>query len=495
MSQSTAMMNLSARDADVHLPPAPFSRVDDGGTLSYEGLGTLTRPLWQGRRRSTKASFEEPRILLLTSSLGSGHLRAAQAVEAALLARTPGAQVRTLDFWSLMDEKVAWVARNTYLRLVQEQPALFDRIYRLDQRMWRDLLERSDPPPPAFAEVLAMMPHCRNATVGSSHPVRGAWDRAILPLLGAALSGQLGGKLCGMRLLRLALVQGTLAELARRLAGRVRAFAPDAMIATQMNCAALLSTARRRLRIPTISVPTDFGLHDFWIQPAIEHYCVAHDSIDGLRAAQLDARRISVTGMPLMPGFRRLPTLAAARRELGLAGDADVVLVAGGGLGLGVPEIAKRLLESPVPLQLLVITGRNAKARATMQSMAAAYAGRLVVREWTDRMEVCIRAADVVVGKPGGLTVAEVLACGRPLIATRALGGQESFNVRFLERHRVGRLVDEEHLARAVMELLSDRDALRRAKQRAWRLGRRDGADGIAALAGQLAAQRARIAA
>ena len=60
----------------------------------------------------------------------------------------------------------------------------------------------------------------------------------------------------------------------------------------------------------------------------------------------------------------------------------------------------------------------------------------------------------MVVGKPGGLTVAEVLACGRPLLATRALGGQEGFNVRFLERHGVGRLVPEEALVRGLGDML-----------------------------------------
>ncbi|MGH6628575.1 MAG: hypothetical protein ACREB3_02460, partial [Burkholderiales bacterium] len=70
-----------------------------------------------------------PRVLLLTSTLGSGHLRAAQAVEAALLERAPGAIVQLMDFGSLMDAGVAQTVRRAYLRLVQEHPELYDRIY------------------------------------------------------------------------------------------------------------------------------------------------------------------------------------------------------------------------------------------------------------------------------------------------------------------------------------------------------------------------------
>jgi processive 1,2-diacylglycerol beta-glucosyltransferase len=67
-----------------------------------------------------------PRVLLLTSTLGSGHLRAAQAIEAALLEHSPPPTVQTIDFWSLMDAGVAQTVRQTYLRLVQEHSELYD---------------------------------------------------------------------------------------------------------------------------------------------------------------------------------------------------------------------------------------------------------------------------------------------------------------------------------------------------------------------------------
>jgi hypothetical protein len=109
------------------------------------------------------------------------------------------------------------------------------------------------------------------------------------------------------------------------------------------------------------------------------------------------------------------------------------------------------------------------------------------VWDWTEQTEVFIRAADVVVGKPGGLTVAEALACGRPLLATRSLRGQEGFNVRFLEQHGVGRLVPEDDLLEGIESLLADSGELGRIQQRAWNLGKRDGAPRIAELALALA--------
>jgi processive 1,2-diacylglycerol beta-glucosyltransferase len=91
-------------------------------------------------------------------------------------------------------------------------------------------------------------------------------------------------------------------------------------------------------------------------------------------------------------------------------------------------------------------------------------------------MEQPLAAADLVVGKSGGLTVAEVLACGRPLLVARTLQGQESFNVQFLERHGLGRFVRDEELPDCVRAWLDDRAALNAAQGAARRAGRRDGA-------------------
>jgi UDP-N-acetylglucosamine:LPS N-acetylglucosamine transferase len=440
------------------------------------------------RERSARRNADSPRVLLLTSTLGSGHLRAAQAVELALRERTPQAAIRTLDFWSLMDDKVAWAVRMTYLRLVEKHPVLFDRIYRLDQRTWRGILDSSAPPPASFGEVLALMP----ATGEAPEPAQGIHhpsDRALLRMLCAALSGRARGTPVNGRLLRLALVGLAWSRLVRRLVAEVRRFDPDVIVATQMNPAALLSFARvhKWLNVPAVGVPTDFGVHDFWIQPGIDRYCVAHESLADLNAVGVREDRVLVTGIALMPGFRQPPSMQQARLALDMDPASPTVLVAGGGLGLGVDAVVGRLLARPSAMQIAAIVGRNAQALRSLAPLVARYGRRLKVREWTDQMELFIRAADVVVGKPGGLTVAEALASGRPLIAARSLGGQEGFNVRFLETHGVGKLVSEQDLVGAVDALLSDPGALQKMQERAWGLGRRDGAKRIADLVLQLA--------
>ncbi|MEX1057244.1 MAG: hypothetical protein WED11_05905, partial [Natronospirillum sp.] len=111
-------------------------------------------PMFNGKQAKCR-SF---RVLLVTSSLGSGHTRAAQALAQGIRSHHPYADVHTLDYWSLIDRKVAHAVRTAYLRLVQEHPELYDRVYHLNQGTWRTLLESKDPLPPEITAMTKLLP-------------------------------------------------------------------------------------------------------------------------------------------------------------------------------------------------------------------------------------------------------------------------------------------------------------------------------------------------
>ncbi len=453
-----------------------------------------------GRHRHVGARIrtdDSLRVLLLTSGLGYGHVRAAQAVEAALLQRS--ASVRMLDLWSLMNPGAASIVHQTYLRLVQEYPALYERLYQLDEHTWRQILESEAGPPAAVLEVLELISQIAAGTVAEAKGAQYASDRLLLSMLYTTLPydrTSLAGN--GVRA-RLAIMKWSWLRLSKRLQSIVEAYAPDVIVSTQMIPAAMISSLkqRRRLHVPLMGVLTDYGLHDFWRQPGIDHYCIAHESVAMATPRSHSSAAVAATGVPLMPAFAQPISRLEARRQLNLDPDGRIVLIVGGGLGLSVDAIAAQLLERPSDTSLLVMPGKNANARSALSVRVANHSrkspaqsgarDRIQICEWTERMDIFIRAADVVVGKPGGVSVAEVLACGRPLFATRSLGGQEGFNVRFLQQHAVGALVPDGELAKRIETILARPDELADMQRRAWALGCRSGAARISELALDLA--------
>jgi len=454
--------------------------------------GVVARRL---RNLSAPRARRGPRVLLLTSALGSGHMRATDALAEALRRLAPDAAVHKLDFWSLMNPGVAGSIRQIYLQLVQRHADLYERVHRLDEHTWRRIIENDLEPPEEVRELIGVI--LENSAVRDwLENALGPYpsDLLLFPTACAALQGDTRNT--HMALPRLALGKWVWSRLQRRMEQQILAFRPDVAVSTQMVPAALVSSVKadRGLRLPSIAVLTDFGVHDYWIQPGTDLYCLPDESMIGPPLPAGPHATIAVTGIPLMSGFSSPPSTTDSRANLGLDADAPVVLILGGGLGLGVDTVARRLLECMPRLQLLVMAGQNAAAREALAPLAVRHDPRLVVCDWTDRMEVFLAAADIVVGKPGGLTVAETLACGRPLLATRSLRGQEGFNVDFIERNGVGRLVAEESLPAQIESWLADPASLAAMQATALQLGRRNGAADIAQRALELAA-RARAAA
>jgi UDP-N-acetylglucosamine:LPS N-acetylglucosamine transferase len=384
-----------------------------------------------------------------------------------------------------MDAKVAAALKDGYLQIATAQPEIYDQLYH--SHTWHQLLGK-EPLPASFAEVLDTMcirwfPPNKNWL----SPRTSNMDQALLVTLLDMLTGR--SSPVPEKLIRGGVMMWIRALLLRRLRSELVRFAPDVIIATQVYLSSLMNVVKRRgefSKTPTLAVLTDYGVHEFWVQFGTSSaYCVATDSLaDYLRARGVPRKQVTATGIPLMPEFSNPPSQHEARQRLGLDLARPLVLVTGGWFGIGVSEAVQNLMECALDCQVLVTTGRtDSEGVRMLENLAYRFQQRLRLIEWSDEMAVLLRAADVVVGKPGGLSVAEALACGRPFIATTSLGGQEGFNVRFLEQHGAGHQVPLESLFDALYALLSSPRKLARAQTLAWRLGCRDGAERVARLA------------
>lgn len=415
-------------------------------------------------------------VLFLTSSPGYGHTRAAEAIELALRDQYPTLVASRVDVTDLFDPDVGQALQDGYLELTADHPVLYQKLYDLDKGVYQQLAGTQPADRELIEFLLRQQQRWQHAQGEQTRfPFPAGYQSVDSALLNSLINGMANrSKIPGGQLLLKGLLGIFYRILASRLKNAVLAANPDLIVATQMYPNALLSRYVQNgvITQPIVGVLTDYGAHGLWARNSTELFCVSHENVARtLRDKGINGDQISVTGIPLMPGFTAPPSQFEARQSLGL--DATpTVLVTGGQCGIGLYESVKRMVEDPSLGYRVLITAGRAPADPALLALEQQAPRRLKVLPWSDNMVNLLRAADVVVGKPGGLTVSESLASGRPFIATCCLGGQEQHNVDYLQTHQVGKLIKPEALPSLLNEWFGDRGGIAAKQRRAELLGK-----------------------
>jgi processive 1,2-diacylglycerol beta-glucosyltransferase len=191
------------------------------------------------------------------------------------------------------------------------------------------------------------------------------------------------------------------------------------------------------------------------------------------------ADRITVSGIPVSAKFQNRLPKAEARRRLGLDPQTPTVLISGGNHGLGRLDAVLEAVRASQHAQAAVVTGGN---KELFEELSAKYTGdpRIKVVGFIDNMETYMQAADFMVGKPGGLTTAEALASGLPIVIANPLPGQEMRNTEFLrDKGAAVYAPNAADLRWIVQALLESRDTLAALQRNAEALARPFAADAI----------------
>jgi len=182
----------------------------------------------------------------------------------------------------------------------------------------------------------------------------------------------------------------------------------------------------------------------FWIEPLEEQYVIAgtERAAEQARALGHDAAHIFRTsGMILRPEFYAPDNSdpIALRKELGLRPDLTTAIVLFGGHGSKVMlDITRSLDAAQLPLQLILICGRNEELAAKFN--AQAWRIPIKVIGFTKEIHKLMRAADCLIGKPGPGSIAEAMVRKLPvLIECNAWTlPQERYNAEWVAEKRVG---------------------------------------------------------
>jgi len=198
------------------------------------------------------------------------------------------------------------------------------------------------------------------------------------------------------------------------------------------------------VHIPFITVVTDLvSVHYAWFAPGADAYIVPTPNARELALKQgMDQKLVHLLGMPIDPKFMLSPeSKQELQRKLGLKPDLPVVLLVGGGEGaMGLRSAVHAISQARLPVQLLIIAGRNKRLYVQLQRTRSSVHVPAKVYGFVQNMQEMMHASDVIVTKAGPGTICEALACNLPIILSGYVPGQEEGNVTYVVENNVGML-------------------------------------------------------
>lgn len=370
------------------------------------------------------------KILIFSASTGGGHKRAAAAIEDTIRRSEPGVEVTVVDGLRAIGKLYDTTTVQGYYFLVKNAPKVYGEMYKIT--------DRENQAYKAVMKVNALQ--------------------------------------------------------SKKLLAEIKRHDPDVIIMCHAFITAMVSKLKRQGKlgdIKTIALITDFDAHRTYIAPDIDAYVVAEPQLAPKLIEEFGVEDTAVYPLGI-PTFEKF-SIPGAKEEIcrreGLDPNKPTVLMMAGSFGVtGVLEYYKALAEAGTDLQIIVITGRNEKLYEKLEeTIAETGAGdRTKLLYFVDNVEDYMHVSDLIVTKPGGLTIAESLACHLPMAIYNAYPGQEKFNVDFLLKNNVAVSVDIDNGAQQIISLLRSPEKLAEMSENCARLARPNAAIDMVKLAKHL---------
>ncbi|MDR7871628.1 MAG: glycosyltransferase [Tissierellaceae bacterium] len=209
----------------------------------------------------------------------------------------------------------------------------------------------------------------------------------------------------------------------------------DTIICTHLFAMESMTYIRKKypLNAKCYGVLTDYTCVPFLAETDINGYFVPHMDIKiECTNRGMPERKIFPTGIPVDPKFNKSIEKSRARELLGIPKDKKMYLIMTGGLGFGkVTKLCEILnSENSDEAYIYVLVGKNIDLKNTIDNNNK-FANIVKTIEFTDKVNLYMSAADVLLSKPGGISSTEAAIVGVPLIHTLAIPGVETKNARF----------------------------------------------------------------
>ncbi len=356
------------------------------------------------------------KILVLSASAGAGHIKAAQAIEKALVQLNAADEILNVDTLQYTNKLFRSLYSKAYIEMVKKAPGVFGWLYDYTDKPWQNERKRL-----AFTKLNT-----------------------------------------------------------RRFIKMLTKYQPDIIICTYFLPAEIISwlKAKQRLNARQVIIVTDFDVHAMWLCHHYEQYFVAlEETKQHLNELGIPENKLTTTGIPIDPVFAIKKDKKEMRSKYGLDPDKLTILVSAGGFGVGpIENMVKVLQKLRHPAQILAMCGHNEELYRRLSHIQHKNGGLPVKINpvgFTDQMDEYMSASDILLGKTGGLTMSEALAKGLAFVIVNPIRGQEERNSDHLLENGVGiRCNNIPVLAYKIDRMLDEPGRFKKMQQRSLEMGK-----------------------
>jgi processive 1,2-diacylglycerol beta-glucosyltransferase len=320
-------------------------------------------------------------IVFFTLSAGEGHNQVAKTLADTILSLNNQHNIKIIDTFNYVNPKLHKVLINGYLKSIKYLPELYGFLYRKT--------ENSD---------------------NSLHDISELFNKAFI---------------------------------SRKLLKFLWYFKPDAIICTHPFPAEALAVLKRqnKISIPIIITVTDYGLHSSWLNKDLDFYILPTEKLKHeLDFWDVPIHKSKFYGIPVRKCFYRKLDRGEICKKLYIP-NTFTVLLTGGGLGLGkITETIDCLANNPIDIQIIVITGKNQNLYKNLVTkyLSADNNSKIKIYGYTPNIDEFMSISDLIITKPGGLTITEAIIKELPIIISSSLPGQEEKNIEFILNNGLG---------------------------------------------------------
>lgn len=205
---------------------------------------------------------------------------------------------------------------------------------------------------------------------------------------------------------------------------------------------------------------TDVEISKEWITEETNAYFVAsYESKKQMIEQNVEKEKIKVVGIPVRKEFK----------EVVYQKQKSEIVIMGGGLGL-IPCIEKTLenLSTNTNIHITLLAGKNQKLFDKYNNCYK----NVTVIGYTDEVYKFMEKAELIITKPGGITLFEAIHLKTPIYVLSPFLSQEIGNAKFIENNGLGKVVwnKSENIAQDILYLINTPIILEKMKSNMQRL-------------------------